>query len=338
MRINLLPQKGNFYKANLHSHTTVSDGRKTPEEVKDIYKNMGYSIVAYTDHQIMVEHNELTDDTFLALSGVEIDVAEVDKKIWKTCHMCFISPEADVPPQPCIHREKYLYGGVKENFKYVKINEDEPNYERVYSAEGINDVVKRFKEKGFFAVYNHPSWSLETYNEYINYEGFDAMEIMNGDCISAGFEDYNPRVYQDMLMSGKKLFCIGADDNHNVHPDLSRRSDSGWAYTMVKADELTYESIFKALKNGNFYASEGPEIYELFYDCGSVFVSCSGVDRINCNYGVRMAETVLSEKDGMVYNAVFSLPDDCVFFRITLIDKSGKHAYTNAYFVEDIVK
>ena len=30
---HLLPGSGNFYKANLHCHTTISDGRKTPEEV-----------------------------------------------------------------------------------------------------------------------------------------------------------------------------------------------------------------------------------------------------------------------------------------------------------------
>ena len=34
MRKYLLPENGNFYKANLHCHTDVSDGAKTPEEVK----------------------------------------------------------------------------------------------------------------------------------------------------------------------------------------------------------------------------------------------------------------------------------------------------------------
>ena len=34
MKKYLLPETGQFYKANLHCHTTVSDGRMTPEEVK----------------------------------------------------------------------------------------------------------------------------------------------------------------------------------------------------------------------------------------------------------------------------------------------------------------
>ena len=32
----LLPKEGNFYKANLHCHTTCSDGELTPLEMKNL--------------------------------------------------------------------------------------------------------------------------------------------------------------------------------------------------------------------------------------------------------------------------------------------------------------
>ena len=51
MKKYLLPQEGIFFKANLHAHTTLSDGRLTPEQLKDFYLAHGYSIVAYTDHR-----------------------------------------------------------------------------------------------------------------------------------------------------------------------------------------------------------------------------------------------------------------------------------------------
>ena len=57
MRKYLLPEGGKFYKANLHSHSTVSDGVKTPEELKEMYKAEGYSVFAYTDHDNFVRHN-----------------------------------------------------------------------------------------------------------------------------------------------------------------------------------------------------------------------------------------------------------------------------------------
>ena len=47
MRKYLLPESGNFYKVNMHNHTTNSDGEHTPEQIKEIYKSLGYSANAY---------------------------------------------------------------------------------------------------------------------------------------------------------------------------------------------------------------------------------------------------------------------------------------------------
>ena len=72
MKKYLLPNEGTFFKANLHSHSTFSDGALTPAEMKAVYQAQGYSIVAYTDHDLMFHHRELNDNSFLALSGFEI--------------------------------------------------------------------------------------------------------------------------------------------------------------------------------------------------------------------------------------------------------------------------
>ena len=74
MKRFLLPQGGQFFKANLHCHSTVSDGRMTPEELKKVYMEQGYSVLAYTDHNLLVDHSELAQEDFLPIVGVEIDV------------------------------------------------------------------------------------------------------------------------------------------------------------------------------------------------------------------------------------------------------------------------
>ena len=76
MKKHLLQENGSFYKANLHCHTTCSDGRLSPEEVKELYKKLGYSIVAYTDHEIIRTHNELSDDKFLAITSSEYSITD----------------------------------------------------------------------------------------------------------------------------------------------------------------------------------------------------------------------------------------------------------------------
>ena len=66
MKKMLISKEKNFYKANLHCHSTVSDGSKTPAELKEMYMQRGYSIIAYTDHDILISHQDLTDEKFLA--------------------------------------------------------------------------------------------------------------------------------------------------------------------------------------------------------------------------------------------------------------------------------
>ena len=339
MKKYLLPKNGNFYKANLHCHTTFSDGQWTPEKVKEEYMNRGYSIVAYTDHNVMVPHGELSDDSFLALHGFEVEVNERSGKPWpetKCLHMCCIGIDPENIVQPLWHREAYLFGNAPLHRNEVTFDENEPDYVRSYGSEGGSEMMQIARDKGFFVTYNHPSWSLETYPDYMGYNGMHAFEMYNGGCLAAGYADYHPRVYDDMLMSGKRLYCIGADDNHNCANPKSRRYDSGWAWTMIKADSLDYRTITKALVDGQFYASEGPEIYELTFEDGKVHIECSNADRIVCNYGVRHAEIAIDEVGSGIKSATFGMNPDWKYFRITVIGKDGKTACTNAYFAEDL--
>lgn len=339
MKKHLLQENGSFYKANLHCHTTLSDGRRTPEEVKKLYKSLGYSIVAYTDHDILIPHDDLTDDKFLALHGFEVEVCDPMEKTFinqKTCHICFVGIEPENITQPMWHRGWYLFGNAPKHRDQVKFDENEPDFVRHYNGDAISEMMNIGSEKGFFVTYNHPSWSLESYPDYMSYNGMHAFEMYNGGCLAAGFSDNNPRVYDDMLMGGKKLYCIGADDNHNAANPQSRRYDSGWAWTMIKADSLDYRTITKALVDGQFYASEGPEIYELTFEDGRIHIECSEADKIVCNYGVRHAELALNEDGGTVTKADFGMKKDWKYFRITVVGKDGKTACTNAYFADEL--
>lgn len=337
MKKYILPENGSFYKANLHCHSTCSDGRRTPEQIKEIYQNLGYSIVAYTDHNIMLSHDELNDEGFLALNGFEADFNEETENkhgFKKCCHICFVALEADNLTQPCWH-EKYVRGNARNYIDKVVKDENE-RYERYFTADSINEMMRICREKGFFVTYNHPTWSLEDYTDYTTYKGMHAFEMFNGSCIKNGYEDYNPRVYEDILRTGERIYCIGADDNHNSMPDDSRYADAGWAYVVIKAEKLEYRTITKALEAGNFYSSEGPEIYDLWYEDGKLHVRCSEADRINCNYNLRRARTVLSENGIPVTEATFEFEEGFSHARITVIDKNGKRACTNAIFRDEL--
>ena len=83
MKKYLLPKDGRFYKANLHMHTTVSDGKISPEQTKKDYMEQGYSVVAFTDHEVIVAHEDLTDENFVAITSVEFSVGKGDGLRWE---------------------------------------------------------------------------------------------------------------------------------------------------------------------------------------------------------------------------------------------------------------
>ena len=44
-------------KGCLHTHTTCSDGKLSPQAVADAYESRGYDFVAFTDHDYLLKPN-----------------------------------------------------------------------------------------------------------------------------------------------------------------------------------------------------------------------------------------------------------------------------------------
>ncbi len=318
--------KGNPYKANLHCHTTVSDGKLTPEEIKKIYMAEGYSIVAYTDHEVLIDHSDLCDKDFLALNGYEIGVS--DNSSQRCCHLCFVAKDQKNLTQVC-YNNGYVWGNAASYKPLLKFDCDD--YGRVYSGEGISDMIAKGRNGGFFVTYNHPTWSLENYPQYSAYEGMDAMEIFNTGCYVEGYNEYNDHAYDDLLRQGKRVFCIAADDNHNrdATPPLYRDSFGGWI--VIFADKLEYGEIVNALEAGRFYASSGPEITGFYVEGNEVHIKTSRPNRIRLITG----RGYCAQKSDAT-EAVFKITPEDIYFRIDIIDENGNHANTNAIFVDEI--
>lgn len=332
MKKFLLTNKKNYYKANLHCHSTISDGTKSPEELKKMYFEHGYSIIAFTDHDVFIPHNDLTDDNFLALNGYELQINKDNSQ--KTCHLCFIALDNDNFTQVCYHRSLYFSSYTAKYKDEVKFDESKPDFVREYSPECINTMISKGRKSGFFVTYNHPSWSLENLNDYGNYHNMNAMEICNYGCFVEGYTDYNEKEYDEMLRGGERIFCIAADDNHNYG------NDSFGGFTVINSDKLEYKEITNALSKGNFYASQGPEIYNLSYEDGKIEMECSPCAKIVLNTDVRAAKVVYAQSnEEPITKAVFDIGEyinEYKYIRLTVTDFSGKHANTNAYFTDEL--
>ena len=327
MKKYLLPETGIFYKANLHSHSTVSDGTLTPAQMRDLYQSNGYSVLAYTDHWHFVTHNDLSDDTFLALNGVEDAADETGQPDFhdRCCDICFIA----------LRREQTLHplqdsASVSGDGSYAAFHPS-------YCTRDINRMIRTGVKNGFFATYNHPTWSLENYARYQTYKGMHAMEIFNYSSAVDGYGEYNPEIYDDLLRGGRRIFCIASDDNHNRAPG-TRHWDSFGGFTMIGAPSLSYEDVTAALLQGNFYASRGPLIRALWVDTDdqSVHIVCEGAKKLVITRSGRRCRAVYAEEEGKRFleEVRFSVDPTDDYFRVTVFDENGLTADTNAYFVD----
>ncbi len=326
-----IDKEARFFRANLHTHSTFSDGRLTPEEIKEEYAKRGYSIVAFTDHEHIIDQSHLSDENFLAITGCEVAIKEfADQSTLKNynmrvTHLNFYALDPHNTVTPC-------YNSVYDHFTkpdFASMIRYEGEFQREYSAEGINEIISRAREAGFIVSYNHPTWSLETACDYINYDGLFAVEIYNhGAYRGIGFDD--ERVLDDFWRAGKPVLCTACDDSHRVLPD-DERSDAFGGWVWICARSLSYKDVMNALIRGDFYASCGPEIESLMVEDDLVKVQFSDCVRANLLTGGRRTDFACAKRGETINYAEFPLRESDGYFRITLTDKAGKKAWTQVY-------
>jgi len=308
-RIYLLPEDGEFYKLNLHTHSKLSDGNFTPEELKQLYMDMGYDGLAYTDHRKCIPHTQLTDGNFVALTGMELDFTEKDEKgNWvKSVH---INALAGDPAKCC-------------NYESMPLD---------YSL--INQTVAQLKKDGFYVVLNHPVWSNMTNEEVAKIKGMDAMEICNS--IAVWFNNYSDdsSVYETYMRQGGRVVPVAADDTHKIFEDGTPFWEYGKSFTMVKARELTYSTVMEALRRGHSYASTGPEIKAMWIEGNTLHIECSPVFGIFV-HGMRLdKKTQVVEKSDCIISAdidITALRQSSPYFWVQLRTTDSQKAWATPY-------
>lgn len=332
MREYLIPCGGSFYKANLHAHTTVSDGQMTPLELKEAYRARGYAIVAFTDHDVMVDHTELTDEGFLALRGWELAVNDPRRPFGhdcKTYHLSLIAATPDADRQVFFTNKIDFRGNAALYAKDVKTT-GEQIYSYHYSPIFINRLIRAATAAGFLVIYNHPHYSLQTGEDFLTLEGLLGMEVHNGASMSWGFgDDGNTAFFERMLRAGHtSLLPIAADDSHAANTD-DPTNELFTGFMMIKAPTLSYTAVTAALRQGDCYASQAPEIHDLYVEDGRLHVSCSRVREILYRTQDRRAERRMSPHG--ITEADFAISNRSGYFRLELVDAEGRRAITRAY-------
>ena len=328
MRIELIPESGKFYKTNLHCHTDISDGKFSPEKIKELYKEKGYSAVCYTDHEVLIGHEDLCDSEFVALHGYEIavkqDLSKPTAFFQPVYHFNMIAKDQKNLKMPRFFKTNpSLTGNAAKWIESSAVyDEDDVIETTVYDVDWINSYLEGVKNGGFLITYNHPQWSLHNATDYLPLKNLHAIEAMNGGCFR--LNDNTSLPYEQMLRAGNRLVPVGGDDTHGL-------AQVGVCFTMIKADELTYDALISAYEKGYCYASSGPEIKSLVLEDGKIKIKTSDAKVIALMSEGRRS-VVRKAKDTPLTEAEFDFEPDSfgAFFRIEVIGTDGESAFSNA--------
>ena len=321
------------YKANLHSHTVLSDGSLTPEQMVKAYREHGYSILAITDHEAPYDHSEFTTEDFLMLTGWEAYLRRTPE-----CKVDDFGPEIHlnlISKEP--HNTTYI--AYDPNYcKYMphELAESLPHHgdelgPRKYDPAYIQAFIRCAREAGYLVTYNHPVWSMEEPERILGYDGFFSLEIFNTGSQLISGQEHNLPQYERLLRHGKFPYVHGADDNHNKKPFGDLLCDSFGAWTMILAEDLTYGSVISALEAGHFYASTGPEIYELRFDGTHVHLEFSPAQRVILNMSPKRCLNVYQPDGSLFTSADFEIPGAAPYVYFNVMDECGHQAVTHAF-------
>ena len=240
-----------WFKGNIHTHTTESDGDDTPENVVRWYRRHGYDFLVLSDHNHLTLFEYATGRRRfkrpLMVPGEEVTLS---------IH------EGRTP----IHINAI---GISRVVEPIDAGEIVPtmqaNVDAIIGAGGIASI-------------NHPNylWSFD-HDHIKEVTGATLLEIFNGHPASnvhgapskASYEE----IWDGVLSTGRVIFGVATDDSHHYKDFHPARSNPGRGWIVVRAEALEVEAILDGLSHGRFYSSTGVELDDLDQSAEAVSLS-----------------------------------------------------------------
>ncbi len=306
--ISPFSKPGRFWRGNIHTHSTLSDGALTPDKVIDAYKNAGYDFMMLSDHFIghykwpIADTRALRSNNFTTIIGSEVHAPVTSAgELW---HIVAAGLPLDFAPAG--------------------------------KTESAEHLARRAHEAGAFIGIAHPAWSQLTIEDGRAIDCAHAVEIYNHGCAIENDRGDGWYLLDQMLNEGKRLSAFATDDAHFKSPDYF----GGWVH--VKTDSLDPDVLLGALKAGHYYSSQGPQFRDISITGSEININCSPVDTITVLCGnsrtlVRNAKAITEASfDLKKLETGWLLNKISPWFRVVAIDHAGKRAWSNPIWKDEL--
>ncbi len=285
---------GSWYRGNLHTHTTQSDGKLTPGENMQWHADHGYHFLGITDHNRLTNPSDFNPSPpLLTIPSIEVSARR---------------------------------GTVEYHVICVGVNQI-PGQAGCDPQEAIDKTVST----GGIAFIAHPYWHDLTLEDLLSLHDHIGIEIFNTGCWLEIQKGHSLVHWDGILRRGQKVYGLAVDDSHFAYPD------HGGGWIMARSDQLDSTSIINALKRGHFYATTGPEIYDVTLEGRMVTVKCSPARSIYVVGDYYHCPIAAQAWDGKpMTTASFELHPKQQYLRIEVVDMEYHSAWTNAYFIDSL--
>ena len=287
---------GRFWRGNLHTHSTASDGRLTPEETCRFYRDNGYDFLAITDHFLesygfpVVDTRPFRTADFCTLTGAELHAGQTQfGQLW---HILAVGLPLDFAPSQ--------------------------------NGENGPEIAARALEAGAYVAVAHPNWYNLTIEDALSLGPVDAIEVFNGIAIDHNDKADSWMMLDNLLERGHRYTACATDDAH-FKPE---RFDAMRGWVHVKAEALEPELLLAALKAGHYYSSTGPQLHNIqIFPGDRIIIDCSPVERVYVTGSGY--QSVFTSGNGLTRVELPLERIQAPYCRVTIRDTNGGRAWSN---------
>ena len=299
-----------WWKGNLHTHTLWSDGDDFPEMVAEWYRTRGYHFLALSDHNTLSQGQRWMPLRDVTKRGGELPFRKYLERFGPHWVETRGESEGGGPLEVRLKPLGEFRALVEERGKFVMIQGEEisDRLDKLPVHMNATNLLEVIKPRGGKTVTEVIENNVRAVNEQAARTGQEILPHLNhpnfGYGVSAEdvahavserfFEVYNghPGVNQPgdadhvgidrlwdiantirlLKLNAPPLYGLGTDDSHHYHVTGPTRSAPGRGWVMVRARHLTPESLIRAIRAGDFYASSGVTLRDVRYspDAGTV--------------------------------------------------------------------
>ncbi len=135
-------------------------------------------------------------------------------------------------------------------------------FDSPHKSEIIQNHVDGVRAAGGQPILNHPNYRYAVSAADIRpVRNLYLFELFNGHpAVNNEGDESHPateEIWDILLSDGMRIYGVSSDDAHHFQTWDARHSNPGRGWVMVRAPELTAAAITAAMRNGDFYASNG---------------------------------------------------------------------------------